>query len=106
MLTHPNFDAVVFYTGGTLEMDDAKKADFLSFIHDDGKGFVVSDAKHASKGAEGHYGLTGMQERTALIHGEIEIVSEPGTGTTVRVLVPASEARNRNSSSEPSNTKL
>jgi len=35
-----DFDAVVFYTGGTLEMDDAKKADFLSFIHDDGKGFV------------------------------------------------------------------
>jgi uncharacterized protein len=35
-----DFDAVVFYTGGTLEMDDQKKADFLSFIHDDGKGFI------------------------------------------------------------------
>jgi type 1 glutamine amidotransferase len=35
-----DFDAVLFYTGGTLEMDDRKKADFLSFIHDDGKGFV------------------------------------------------------------------
>ena len=35
-----DFDAVLFYTGGTLEMDDQKKADFLSFIHDDGKGFV------------------------------------------------------------------
>jgi hypothetical protein len=35
-----DFDAVVFYTGGTLEMDDSQKADFLSFIHDDGKGFV------------------------------------------------------------------
>jgi len=35
-----DFDAVVFYTGGNLEMDDQKKADFLSFIHDDGKGFV------------------------------------------------------------------
>jgi uncharacterized protein len=35
-----DFDAVVFYTGGTLEMDNAKKADFLSFIRDDGKGFV------------------------------------------------------------------
>jgi type 1 glutamine amidotransferase len=34
------FDAVLFYTGGTLEMDDQQKADFLSFIHDDGKGFV------------------------------------------------------------------
>src|SRR5262249_5808512 len=35
-----DFDAVVFYTGGTLEMDDQQKADLLSFIHDDGKGFV------------------------------------------------------------------
>ena len=31
---------MLFYTGGTLEMDDQKKADFLSFIHDDGKGFI------------------------------------------------------------------
>src|ERR1700719_137812 len=35
-----DFDAVLFYTGGTLEMDDQKKADFMSFIHDDGKGFI------------------------------------------------------------------
>jgi len=35
-----DFDAVLFYTGGTLEMDGQKKADFLSFIHDDGKGFI------------------------------------------------------------------
>jgi uncharacterized protein len=35
-----DFDAVVFYTGGTLEMDEQKRADFLSFIHDDGKGFI------------------------------------------------------------------
>lgn len=35
-----DFDAVVFYTGGTLEMDDSQRADFLSFVHDDGKGFI------------------------------------------------------------------
>ena len=35
-----DFDAVLFYTGGTLEMDDEKKADFLSFVRDDGKGFI------------------------------------------------------------------
>jgi type 1 glutamine amidotransferase len=35
-----DFDAVVFYTGGTLEMTPDQKSDFLSFIHDDGKGFV------------------------------------------------------------------
>ena len=30
----------MFYTGGTLEMDARQQADFLSFVHDDGKGFV------------------------------------------------------------------
>ncbi len=35
-----DFDAVVFFTGGTLEMTPQQKADFLSFVHDDGKGFL------------------------------------------------------------------
>src|SRR5690348_3869090 len=35
-----DFDAVLFFTGGDLEMDAPQKADFLSFIHDDGKGFI------------------------------------------------------------------
>jgi len=35
-----DFDAVLFFTGGELEMDAEQKADFLSFIHDDGKGFI------------------------------------------------------------------
>jgi type 1 glutamine amidotransferase len=34
------FDAVLFFTGGNLEMDAQQKSDFLSFIHDDGKGFI------------------------------------------------------------------
>ncbi|HEX4168744.1 MAG TPA: ThuA domain-containing protein [Bryobacteraceae bacterium] len=35
-----SFDAVLFYTGGDLEMDEQQKADFLSFIHDEGRGFI------------------------------------------------------------------
>jgi uncharacterized protein len=35
-----DFDAVLLFTGGELEMDDQQKADLLSFIHDDGKGFI------------------------------------------------------------------
>jgi len=35
-----DFDAVLFYTGGNLEMDEEEKAALLSFVHDDGKGFV------------------------------------------------------------------
>jgi type 1 glutamine amidotransferase len=35
-----DFDAVLFYTGGALAMDEQQKADLLSFVHDEGKGFV------------------------------------------------------------------
>jgi uncharacterized protein len=35
-----NFDAVLFYTTGELDMDDSQKADLLSYIKEDGKGFI------------------------------------------------------------------
>jgi uncharacterized protein len=35
-----DFDAVVFFTDGDLDMDDSQKADLLSFVRDDGKGFI------------------------------------------------------------------
>jgi uncharacterized protein len=35
-----SFDAIVFYTGGNLEMTAGQKIDLLSFVHDDGKGFI------------------------------------------------------------------
>jgi len=34
------FDAVFFYTTGELDMDDEQKAALLSFVKDDGKGFL------------------------------------------------------------------
>jgi type 1 glutamine amidotransferase len=46
VLSKPNYrtlndyDAVFFYTIGELELDARRKADFLSFLRDDGKGFV------------------------------------------------------------------
>ena len=34
------YDAVVFFTDGDLDMDASQKADLLSFVRDDGKGFI------------------------------------------------------------------
>jgi len=34
------YDAVAFFTDGELDMDDSQKADLLSFVRDDGKGFI------------------------------------------------------------------
>jgi hypothetical protein len=35
-----HFDAVIFYTTGELGMDEQQKKDLLSFVHEDGKGFI------------------------------------------------------------------
>jgi uncharacterized protein len=34
------FDAIYFYTTGELDLDDEQKAALLSFVRDDGKGFI------------------------------------------------------------------
>jgi signal transduction histidine kinase/ligand-binding sensor domain-containing protein len=53
-------------------------------VRDDGRGFVAV-ANHQSPA--GHYGLTGMRERAAAIGGTLEVTSEQGIGTTVRLHV-------------------
>jgi ligand-binding sensor domain-containing protein/signal transduction histidine kinase len=55
-------------------------------LRDDGRGF---EAGAEPGSAHGHYGLTGMRERAAAIGGTLELTSEPGAGTTVRLQAPA-----------------
>ena len=60
-------------------------------VRDDGRGFQVNKELEAvlKRDGPGHYGLTGMRERAATIGGKLEMTSEPGVGTTVRLAVPA-----------------
>jgi signal transduction histidine kinase/ligand-binding sensor domain-containing protein len=55
-------------------------------VRDDGQGFVIDGNQESTSG---HYGLTGMKERAAAIGGTLEIHSEPGVGTTVRLRAAA-----------------
>ena len=52
-------------------------------VHDDGAGFNLHQVRGAS-----HVGLKIMNERAARIGGEVEIVSSPGSGTTVTLTLP------------------
>jgi len=56
-------------------------------IVDDGVGFVLSKAL-CSDGDRRGWGLLGMQERAALLGGELVIESEPGCGTRLQVTLP------------------
>jgi len=52
-------------------------------VDDDGQGFDPNDVRADA------LGLTGMQERLALLGGNLEIESAPGSGTTIAAQVPA-----------------
>ena len=59
-------------------------------VADDGRGF---DPEHAPSRQNGHFGLTGMQERARLIRAEVMLDSSPGEGTRVRVRLPLRRER-------------
>jgi signal transduction histidine kinase len=63
-------------------------------VRDDGKGFEAGRQGNDPQkvAVQGHYGLTGMRERAAIIHAELEITSEPGQGTTVQLKLPTAAA--------------
>jgi two-component system sensor histidine kinase UhpB len=62
-------------------------------IKDDGHGFDY-DALLKNPGQERGLGLAGMQERAVLLDGTLDISTEPGKGTTVKVSIPLAYARN------------
>ena len=53
-------------------------------IRDNGRGF----SPEAAEQMDGHYGLRGMQERATSIGATLTIVSSPGEGTAVTLLLP------------------
>jgi PAS domain S-box-containing protein len=62
-------------------------------IEDDGVGFDASElgSMKAEEGG-GRFGLFSLRERSRHLCGRLEILSEPGHGTRVRLIVPASDA--------------
>jgi signal transduction histidine kinase len=58
-------------------------------VRDNGVGM---DPKELQTGRDGHWGLSGMRERSQQIGGKLEIWSETGAGTEVELLIPSSLA--------------
>ena len=57
-------------------------------IRDDGGGFARSAAR--SSDGQGGFGLSGMEQRAAILGGTLEITSPEGEGTRVEVSIPTS----------------
>ncbi len=65
-----------------VEIRVSETADAVELtIRDDGQGFEIG-------GRTPGFGLLGMRERVALVHGTVELTSRPGGGTTLRAHVP------------------
>jgi len=58
-------------------------------VRDDGRGGA---AEKKAGSAQGHFGLTGMRERAEAIGGTLEVSSEAGEGTAIRLSAPAPRA--------------
>ena len=71
----------------TLEMRDGA---FKGEIADDGQGFDPS-AIHPNGQSRRGLGLLGMHERLAQCRGTLEILSQPGFGTRLRISIPYGE---------------
>jgi signal transduction histidine kinase len=56
----------------------------LAQIRDDGEGFTVPD-NLVEFPKKGHFGLLGLQERSELINAQLDIISNPGKGTTISI---------------------
>jgi signal transduction histidine kinase len=64
-------------------------------ISDDGVG--IAPQVLADRGTPGHFGLPGLYERAARLNADLQIVSQPGAGTVLRLRVPAQLAYTRKS---------
>jgi signal transduction histidine kinase len=67
---------------------DAGDEQLRLLVTDDGAGFDPAGARRQAPHV-GSLGLTSMLERAAAVGGRLDVVSAPGGGTTVRLLVPA-----------------
>jgi len=67
----------------TVEVNvDVNDQNIILTIQDDGIGFDTSSIP------SGHYGILGIKERVRLVNGIVEIHSESGKGTTLRITIP------------------
>ncbi|MFM8412143.1 MAG: cache domain-containing protein [Alphaproteobacteria bacterium] len=74
-------DVKIGVEGGTVRMS----------VIDDGRGFDVEEA-HERTRRQPSLGLIGMEERATLLGGSLDVVSTPGAGTEIRLVLPLQEA--------------
>jgi signal transduction histidine kinase len=86
-IAQESLENVVRHAGATallVELSENPDRVRLS-VQDDGQGM---EAEPTARAGDAGLGIRGMQERAALIGGELEIISEAGSGTRIVLTVP------------------
>ena len=72
---------------GRMEIHlDFRASTFYLEVRDDGRGIVPNDPAEAHK--QGHFGLSGIQNRASLMGGRCDVRPRPGGGTIVALELP------------------
>ncbi len=66
---------------------EAKDDGVRLIVEDNGKGFPADDGR-SPLAATRKFGLHGIRERLALVHGKLDVESSPQTGTTLFISIP------------------
>jgi signal transduction histidine kinase/ligand-binding sensor domain-containing protein len=77
-------NACVHSAGSRLEIELSYARDLILRIRDNGQGFDPAGMQNMS----GHFGLCGMRERAQRIGATLNVLSAPGSGTEVSLVVP------------------
>ncbi len=92
-------NAVKHAAAGSIEVSlECVPHKLVLTVRDDGVGFVVPGREQSTPG---HYGLIGMRERANQINAELQLNSQPGLGTTVRLDLPLPLSNEASSSTTP-----
>ncbi len=74
---------------------EKRDSNIYAYVIDNGKGFDLERVLHPESPERG-FGIIGMQERVSLLGGHIDIQSEPGLGTQIRIEVPCPKTGREN----------
>jgi signal transduction histidine kinase len=72
-----------------IEVQLSYAEDFTLIVRDNGLGM---DSATASRGRVNHFGLQGMRDRAARIHGQFQLITAPNLGTTIELKIAGKTA--------------
>jgi NarL family two-component system sensor histidine kinase LiaS len=75
-----------------IRLESGKSKGLYLFVKDDGVGFVPVAGGELKESMAGGFGMHTMRKRAVALGGSLQVISAPGEGTTVEVMIPFKEA--------------